>query len=215
MHADNKAQLDSMIFLAPGYAEGTVFLKDGSQVKTPLSYNYHNQNILYLDSETKKVLKIDNLQDIALIEINKRYFIPILGGLGELIACSSVCLVYFKKVNIETQKSGGYDGMGVSTSAIKAVRGSESRAGNYSGYGDEQTIYDGVISEQIKMILNEKFFLCKLGETKTISLTKKNLLKMFPSAVSFINSYFDKNNPDLENFEQVKILVTLCNEQVK
>ncbi|MDR0619210.1 MAG: hypothetical protein LBG17_04865 [Bacteroidales bacterium] len=215
VHVDNKAQLDSVIFVAPDYITGTVFLKDGNQIKTLLNYNYHNQNILYIDSETKKVLKLNNLRDVALIEMNKRYFIPILGGLGELIACGDVCLVYLKKVNIETRKVSGYDGMGGSTSAVQAVRGSENTAGNYSGYGDEQTIYDGVISGQVKIILSEKFYLCKLGETKTIPLTKKNLLKMFPSAVDFINSYLDKNNPNLENFEHAKILIKLCNEQLK
>ncbi|MDR0762931.1 MAG: hypothetical protein LBF01_00340 [Bacteroidales bacterium] len=226
--------LDSIIFAFPDYTRGTVTLKDGSQVKTVLNYNYHNQNVLYKDAATGQELKLDNLKDIALIEVGKKYFIPVLTGLGELVVYDNICLVYSKKISIEAKKEGAY-GTAASTSSISNVSGLEgtgaaggSRYGkgatsvgggtsnsSVSGANYSAAINDKSFGSQTKIKTDERFFLCPLGETKVIPLTKKNLLKSFPSATAFINSYFDKNNPDLENLEQAKILVTLCNEHAK
>jgi hypothetical protein len=116
-------------------------------------------------------------------------------------------------MNIESKKMDSY-GTGGSTSAIQNVKGSENMAGNYSSYNGEM-IDDRIIGGPVNVVLYERFYLCRLGETKTIPLTKKNLVKMFPSAADFINSYFSEHRPNLEKFDQAKLIVTLCNEQVK
>ncbi|MDR2556762.1 MAG: hypothetical protein LBC49_03510, partial [Bacteroidales bacterium] len=88
--AQTAQQKDSIVFAFPDFTRGTVVLKDGSQVKTSLNYNYLNQNVLYIDDKTGQELKLDNLKDVALIEIGKRYFVPVLMGLGELVVYDNI-----------------------------------------------------------------------------------------------------------------------------
>ncbi|MDR1973511.1 MAG: hypothetical protein LBQ31_02435 [Bacteroidales bacterium] len=225
---------DSVIFAFPDLTRGTVVLKDGSKTKTLVNYNYYNQNFLYKDQTTGQILKLDNLKDVAYVEVGRRYFIPVLTGLGELIVYDDICLVYSKKVNVEAKKEGAY-GTASSTSSISNVSNIEGTNNSGSSQGTLGTsvssgiaspvagvnysasINDKLFGGQVKISLDERLFLSPNplieGKTKIIPLTKKNLLKIFPTKTALINSYFEEHNPDLENLDQAKILVIFCNEK--
>jgi hypothetical protein len=214
-------KFDSLAYVFTDFVEGRITLKDGSQVTTLLNYGYRGQDLLYYDNEKKEMLQLNNLQDILLIRAGNRYFIPVMSGIGELIIYGDICLVYYKKLNLhEMNKSTSYGS--TSTAAIQDATAIKRSGTNldpdynltyYYSTSDpnKRTLSQKVEAGEIRLIIQEDFYLSEIGDTKVVPLTKKNLIKKFPSQASFIESYFEENKPNLQNKLDASRLVDLLN----
>ncbi len=207
-----KRQQDSIIFAFPYCTAGTVYFKDGSITNAKLNYNYYDPQVLFRndkpDFPEDTLRRLDNLNNVQLITIGERMFVPVLSGLGEVILNNRIRLILNRKVNIEEKKTGAY-GTGGSTSSIRSVSGINSNGtanGGYTGQTSFTNIeYDFASTSEISV--DNRLFLMK--DTKLVPLTKKNLLKLFPDATDFINRYLEEQKPALDDPEAMKIMVNL------
>lgn len=218
-----KEQRDSIIFAFPSCTPGTVYMNDGSIAKVDLNYNYYEPQVLFRNEDPTSpedtLRRLDNMENVILIEIGDRSFVPVLGsGLGEIILNNQVqvSVVMTKKVNIEEKKTGAY-GTGGSTSSIRSVSSFTGTSGVTSGGSyTGQTSFTNVnydFASNAELTIDQRLFLMKDG--KVVPVSKKNLAKMFPKAASFIKQYIDEQKPDLENPEEVINLVNLANANNK
>lgn len=213
-----KKQQDSIIFAFPGCTDGTVYFKNGDVVRAKLNYNYYEPQVLFYNDkpefEGDSLRRLDNLADVLLIEIGDRSFVPVLGGLGEIILNHKVKLILSKKVNIEEKKTGAY-GTGGSTSSIRSVSGVSNNGTAGGGYTG-QTSFTNVeydFSKSSELNIDIRLFLMK--DDKIAPITKKNLTKYFPQAAGFIKQYIEEQNPDLDNPEQMINMINLANANEK
>ncbi len=215
-------KFDPLAYVFTDFVEGRITLKDGTQITTLLNYGYRWQDLLYYDKNTKQILQASNLQDILLIRVGNRYFIPVMSGVGELIVYGDVCLVYYKRLRMdEMNKSTSYGS--TSTAAIQNVAagrrpgetGSENSHLTHYIYDptnpEQKSLSDRVKAGELRIVTQEDFYLSVIGDTKVVPLTKKNLIKKFPEQASFIESYFAENKPNLQNKLDASRLVELLN----
>lgn len=209
----SKQQQDSIMFAFPHCTKGTVYFNDGSVYNGKLNYNYYEPQVLFLNdkptSPEDTLRRLDNLSNVLLIQIGDRQFVPVLSGMGEIILNQKVSLVLSRKVNIEEKKTGAY-GTGGSTSSIRAVSGFSSNNGTASGSYSGQTTFTNVnydFATNSEISVDNRLFLLK--DRKVSPLTKKNLLKLFPSAAAYINRYMEEQKPDLDDVDQMRNFVNL------
>lgn len=213
----SKQQRDSIIFAFPACTSGTMYMQDGSIAKEKFNYNYYEPQLLFINREPTApedtLRRFDNLAAVSVVEIGDRTFVPVLGGLGEIIfndKANNVSLVISKKVNIEEKKTGAY-GTGGSTSSIRSVSSFTGASGvSSSGYTGQSNFtsvnYD--FDSNAELSVDIRLFLLK--GTKIIPVSKKNLAKMYPKAEDFIKKYFDEQKPDIENPQDVINLMNLA-----
>lgn len=216
----SKEQQDSIIFAFPKATEGTIYYKDGSIAKSRFNYNYYEPQLLFWKDKPEfpedTLRRLNDMNNIVVVEIGDRTFVPALSGLGELILNNRISLISCKKVNISEKKTGAY-GTGGSTSSIRNVSSFSNTNGTTSGgtYTGQTTA--GVVrydfSDNSELSVAYTLFLMKDG--KTYPLTKKNLLKLFPKAAGFISQYLEEQKPDLDSPQDMLNLVNLANANEK
>jgi hypothetical protein len=209
---------DTLGYIFPKLTDGRITLKDGSQFNTLFNYGYRQQDFLYYDNEKKEVLQLANLQDVLLIRAGNKYFIPIMSGIGELIIYDDICLAYYKRLKVdERDRQTGYGS--ASTSATgnvitdRAIQSAQNPNLTHYTQSDpnQRTLSERVASGELRIVIQEDFYLSEIGDTKVIPLTKKNLIKKYPQHTSFIESYFAEKKPDLRNKNEVMRIVYLLN----
>ncbi|MEG1499210.1 MAG: hypothetical protein RRX93_05410 [Bacteroidales bacterium] len=226
-----KEQQDSIIWAFPKQVDGMVYFKDQSKGNVPakLNYNYYSQITTFENpkptNEEDSILKLDNVNEVFMIVMGPKTFIPIGSTLGELLVDDVVCLVDSKKVNVTEAKTGAY-GTGGSTSSISNVQSIDGNAGSRSGGGKgmdgsngSSTSFSGAnysasanqynFSANVKFMISNYFFLMK--DMKLYPLTRKNLKKNFPHIEDFIEQYITDNKPDFSNKEDMVTFISLCN----
>lgn len=175
-----KAQRDSLIFAFPNCTPGSVYMKDGSIIHARLNYNFYESKVLFINDkpefEGDTLRTLDNLNDILLIEIGDRSFVPVLAGtgLGEIVLNNRVKLIVSKKVNITEKKTGAYGTSGSTSSSrkVSGFTGNGTSGGNYSGQTSFATVaYD--FENNAEISIDERLFLMK--EDKLSPLTKKTV----------------------------------------
>jgi len=66
---------DSTQFALPAYSNGVVVYKDGN-AGGRLNYNYLTEEMLFINPKNNKVQALTNIENVLLVYINKRRFIP-------------------------------------------------------------------------------------------------------------------------------------------
>lgn len=197
------AQVDSVInypnLLLPRFTKSVVVLKSGQINTAVLNYNTIDQEMVFMQNGLFYVL--DEPQKIDSIFMANRKFVPQEKGFYEVLYKGPVTLFMQHKSYAEFQ---GYPtGYGAR---------SQTTSPNYVSriYGAKGTL-NLKIPNDYKVVEDSKYWLRYNSQMSSFE-NKKGFLKIFPEKAKDLNQYIEKNKINFKNTEDLKKLISYCNE---
>ena len=186
-------------YIFPEFQSGRVILKNIPEVKCQLNYNFLLDEILFINEKGKK-MALANPDDILLIYIANRMFIPGLKGYCEVIERGEVSLVYKWTCNIlEKGKEGA---LGVTTDAPGVYQM------NQMSFDAKQWKLD--VDKEAVVSVEVMPFLKRNSQYVPIK-GAKDFFRIFPGNKPEIKQYIWQNPVDFKKEADLRRLTQYCN----
>ncbi len=200
---NNKLSLEDvkpeLQFIFPDFQKGSVILKNHTEIKCQLNYNFLLDEVMFIDENGKK-MALANPQDVLLVYIADRMFIPTTKGYYEIIVRGGVSLVY--KWNCRITDKGKQGALGITTDAPSVVQ--MNRISFDAREWKLDVDKEAIIAVEVIPYLKIKSKLIPLKSAK-------DFLKAIPGKKSEIKKYIDQNPVDFKKEADLKRLTLYCN----
>ena len=184
-------------YLFNEFQEVTVFFKNGAQFTVKMNYNILMNKFYFIDPE-RKVLELDNPQDITVIHFGSRVFYPEATGEGIEVLPTTPTLYVQYKGHIRKEAPTGAYGMQSETAAINMY--STSVAGNWERFElDPEKLFVG---RRYNI-----YWVEKNGKKKPFK-NFKQFVKLYPKHKEVLEAFIRENKTDFDNVEHIRALLT-------
>jgi hypothetical protein len=187
------------IYRYPQFTAGRVYFLNGDVSAAKLNYNLISQAMLFT-ANTGDTLAIDNESNIKYITIEKDTFYYDDGYLQLLGNYNHVKLAVKQKIKFTDKKKTGAFGMPTSTVKTES---------DDTFLGDRR--YNFTIAEDLIFKKETEYFL-NGADNHFLSISKKNLLKLYPKKKDNIENFLKENNINLQQEKDIKLLVQYLNQ---
>ena len=186
-------------YIFPDFQNGRVLMKNMPEVKCQLNYNFMLDEVLFIDENGEKKA-LANPEDVLLIYIGNRMFIPSSKGYYEVIERGEVSLVYKWTCNI--REKGKEGALGVTTDAPSVVQMNQMSfdARQWKLDVDNEAVVSVEVIPYLK--INSKYVSVK-GE--------KDFFKVLPRKKQEIKEYVKLNPVDFKKEADLRRLTKYCN----
>lgn len=199
---NNKLSLDDvkpeLQFIFPDFQKGSVILKNHPEIKCQLNYNFLLDEVMFIDENGKK-MALANPQDVLLVYIADRMFVPTTKGYYEVIERGEVSLVY--KWNGSITDKGKQGALGITTDAPSVVQ--MNRISFDAREWKLDVDKEAVLAVEVIPYLKIKAKLIPIKGAK-------GFLKAIPGKRSEIKKYIDQNPVNFKKEADLRRLTIFC-----
>jgi hypothetical protein len=187
------------IYRYPQFTAGRVYFMNGDVSAAKLNYNLISQAMLFT-TNTGDTLAIDNESTIKYVTIEKDTFYYDEGYLELVENYNHVKLAIKQKIKFSDKKKMGAFGMPTSTLKTES---------DDTFLGDRR--YNFTIAEDLIFKKETEFYLND-DSNHFLTISKKNLLKLYPKKKDNIENFLKENNINLREEKGIKLLVQFLNQ---
>lgn len=196
------AGAQNAVYLFPEFTPGTIAMKNKSIVKTDFNLDIFHDKLLYMDGG--QVMELDDLSNVASLQVGDRTFIPVGRYMYEIIRLEGSdgnLLVKWHRKKNPMGKKGAYGQVAHASSTISIDPGAIApSAPTLSARGPEE-MYDTVH--------DNAYIYVRDGKQYRFS-DKKSLLKIFPDHRDEIAAFIDGGHLSFMTPEDVLRAVTFA-----
>ena len=186
---------ENTLFLFEEFQDAFVYFKGGVRSKDRINYDLVNGKIYFIDREDGSIKIASGTNDIIVLKVGERNFIPTKDGVQELMPTTPPIYVQYKvKMKMKAQK--GAFGIESETSAITSYSEVSNSGTSFKLKGHEWEILNRYNSYWIE----------KSGKKRKF-IDFKQFLKIYPKHKDKINEYIKVNSIDFNNAKEI---VDLC-----
>ena len=217
LHAQQRAQIvgvvqgedlverttTSLQFVFPNFMDGKVAYKNGRTISGMLNYNILIGEMQFVDIESQSVFALADLNNVAMIEIAGRIFVPSSGKeFYEILYNGRTQLaVRFRGNRLSHGRETPYGNTGPS------ARSSDMTAVNVDGYFSTLDA-----KENIRVTVNTDYYLID-GKKRRLITNSKAFLKTFSKdKAGAIEQFIRQNSINFNNRSDLILLVDYCNQ---
>jgi hypothetical protein len=197
-----QAQNDTVRYVFPEFAMGSVKMKNGQTEITLMNYNELTEEMLFIKEGV--TLALDSIETIDTITIESRVFVPHQKIFLELLVKGPLSLFVQHKCNAVS--AGNPSGYGETTETGAAKSAS-------SVYYAGTTLKKLKLSGDYHITDNTQFWIRRKGNFYK-SNTGSQIIKVFPEKANEIKHFIKENNLNLKNTNDMITLIAKCNELI-
>jgi hypothetical protein len=186
-------------YIFPDFQKGSVFSQDKNAVVCLLNYNFLLDEVMFLDSNGKK-MALANPQDLLYITIANRKFIPSSKGYFEVVEPGNISLVYKWTCNIVEKGKEGALGITNDAPSIYQMNQISFDSRTWKLDVDKEAVVDIKVIPFLKT--RTKYIIVK-GE--------KDFIKTYAGKRSEIEAYLIKEPVDFKREADLRRLTKYCN----
>lgn len=191
-HNENLKELSNSIFTYPEFTNGTIFLKDGSEINKKLNYNRIIGKLCYLDRQGQSRI-FDDTDNIKKVIISSDTFFLYTHNFLKVLAHSTDVKLYVsQRIDYISDDKNLNSGIIVVTDASKI------NAHNNEPKKDE-------LDKNSSFKLINTYFIGNT-EGKVYTASKRNFYELFPANESELKKYFRSHNVSFEDSSDLQNL---------
>ncbi len=190
-------------YLFPGFTRGTALFNKERVASAAFNYNFLLDEIQYMNAQNKK-MAIANADELVSVAIGAHVFRYLHHGYFEELEPGKISLLKKRQATLQTEgKSVGY-GMTSSTSAVNSL--------DYTNSSDGRPFKLSIAGEY-RLTIDSSCWISN-GRRMLRAGNLKSYIRLLPKQEKDIMNFVSSHSLDLRKEEDMKLLVSHCNELV-